>query len=305
MSAIVRIVAEDADELLNAGAYGAGAIIRVQSAATSGGAYADLTGTGSTPTIPLVAGDRTYTAYDPNGTATTWYRTRYENAGATRLSDWSTVFQVGTGDRLCTVGQVLSRLIQAGQPTDNADDELLDDLIVQVSDWIQHYTGRKLVPETGVTYVFDTFLGYVLHVPRGVRAITSMGVASTHQPDSGGAYTSIPAADQLLRPKAVDLPTGWPATQVWISRGSLAGTVTSFSTAQNGCTITGDFGFAQTPPDIQAVAIDAVVAAYQARKLGTSGVIGADDLAIVPWSQYFGKGSPQRQTLDRYLVFAV
>jgi hypothetical protein len=205
-------------------------------------------------------------------------------------------------DQLCTVAQVKARLFPAG-PVDATDDVLIGELVDQVSDWVQHYTGRKLVPEVAQTYVFDTAAGYVLRIPRGVRTVTSMGVATlTHQPDSGGTYTTIPAGDILLRPKAADLPIGWPSTEVRISRGTLAGTVSAFATVENGATITGDFGFAATPPDIQAVAIDAVVAAYQARKNGASGVIGADDQAIVPWSRFFSRGSPQRGTLDRYAV---
>lgn len=84
------------DQLLNAGAYGTGAIIRLQWSATSGGTYVDVTGTGSTPTIAIVTDVRSYTGYDLNGTAgTTWYRIRFENAAGTVVSAWSAVFQVG------------------------------------------------------------------------------------------------------------------------------------------------------------------------------------------------------------------
>ena len=86
MPNLVRVLVENPDELLNAGAYGAGAVVRVQTSATQAGTYADVSGTGSTPTLALVTLIRAYTGYDPNGTVSSWYRTRYENAGATRLS---------------------------------------------------------------------------------------------------------------------------------------------------------------------------------------------------------------------------
>jgi hypothetical protein len=212
---------------------------------------------------------------------------------------------LGSADcTLCTRDQVKTRLFPAG-PTDTNDDGLIDELIAQVSDWIEDYTHRKLCPDDGATYVFDTEAGYVMHIPRGIRAVTSMGVATlSHQPDTGGTYTTIPAGDILLRPKAQDAPGGWPYTQVRISRAH-TGTVGTFATIENGCTITGNFGFAATPPAIQAVAIDAVVAAYQSRKSGASGVIGAEDSAVVPWVRFFSKGSPQRATLDRYRHWAV
>lgn len=202
-------------------------------------------------------------------------------------------------DQLCTTAQVKGRLFPAGV-TDAVDDSLISEIIDEVSAWIEGYTGRKFIAETAQTYVFDTEAGYVLRIPRGIRAVTSMGVASTHQPDSGGSYTTVSAADILLRPKTVDLPEGWPYFEVHISRGTLAGTVSYFSRADNGATITGNFGFGSIPKDIEAVAIDAAVAAYQARKNGASSVMGADDTALPPWSKFFGRGSPQRGTLDRY-----
>ena len=202
-------------------------------------------------------------------------------------------------DQLCTTAQIKARIFPAGV-TDTADDTLISELIDQVSDYIEQTTGRKLVPVSSTTYVFDTVSGYVLRVPIGIRTISAFGVALTHQPDSGGVYTTVPAADYLLRPKAQDASQGWPFTEVRITRGLLTGMIGAFGSVQNGATITGTFGFAATPPDIQGVAMDAVIAAYQARKLGTSGVIGADMGALTPWSQFFSFGSPQRATLDRY-----
>lgn len=200
-------------------------------------------------------------------------------------------------DQLCTKAQVKARLFPNGV-TDTNDDTLIDEIIEEVSAWIQGYTGRKFVAETAVTYTFDTQAGYVLRIPRGIRAITSMGVASSHQPDTAGTYTTIPAAERLLRPLTADSPEGWPPTEVRLSRA--ATTVTHFSNAENGATITGNFGFATTPKDIEAVAIDATVAAYASRKNGASSAMGADDSPLPPWAKFFGRGSPQRATLDRY-----
>jgi hypothetical protein len=204
-------------------------------------------------------------------------------------------------DQLTTTAKVKTRLFPAGA-TDTNDDTLISDLIDQVSAWIQSYTGRKFVAEAAATYTFDTQSGYVLRIPRGIRAITSFGLASlAHQPDSGGTYTTISAANLLLRPLSGDRPEGWPATEVRFSRASSY----VFGTIENGATITGDFGWASIPPDIAAVAIDAVVAAYASRKNGASSVLGADDLALPPWSQFFSRGSPQRGTLDRYRHWAL
>jgi hypothetical protein len=206
-------------------------------------------------------------------------------------------------DQLCTPTQVKNRLqnAAAGVTFSTTDTTTIGELIDQVSDFIQHYTGRKLVPVTSTTYIVDTQAGYVLRFPIGVRTISALGIASTHQPDTGGVYTSVAAATILLRPSGPDLPVGWPATEIRLSRA----TASVFSTAENGASVTGTFGFAATPPDITAVTIDAVVAAFQNRKLGTSGVIGEDGTAIVPWSSFFTRGSPQRATLERYRYMAI
>jgi hypothetical protein len=203
-------------------------------------------------------------------------------------------------DQLCTIAQVKARLFPAG-PTDTGDDAMLTEIVEEVSDFIEQYTGRKLVPVTSADYYFDTVAGYVLRVPMGIRAVTFLGVNSmVNQPDTGGTYTTVAASDYLLRPKAQDAAQGWPFTEIHISRGVLAGTVTRFGNIENGAKLTCTAGFAATPPDIASVAIDASVTAYQNRKNGASGVMGSDDAALVPWRNFYGKGSSQRMTLDRY-----
>jgi hypothetical protein len=185
-------------------------------------------------------------------------------------------------DQLVTITQVKARLFPAGT-TDTSDDTLITEIVEEVSDYIQHYTGRQFVPSTGVTYVMNTRAGRVLRIPRGIRTVTSLGVnVIANQPDSGGTYTTITAANILLRPSTADLPPGWPATEIRLSGAQSVW----FANVENGATVTGNFGFAATPPDIQAVAIDGSVAAYQMRKNGTSGVFGADGDTGVPWWQF-------------------
>lgn len=199
-------------------------------------------------------------------------------------------------DQLVTTAQVKA---QNGIP-DATDDAVISAFIDEVSAWIEGYTSRKFVAEASATYVFDTQAGYVLRVPRGIRAVTSMGVNnSAHQPDSGGSYTTVAAHDILLRPKAEANDVGWPFMEVRISRNP-TGSITAFGSIENGCTITGDFGFATVPLDIQGVTIDAVIAAYQSRSDGASSTIGADDISIAPWRDFFMRGSPQRKILDSY-----
>lgn len=87
MPNILTLNVPNPDQLLNAGAYGAGAVVQVQSAVAEAGPYTDE------GTTPLVAATTSYTYFDTEGTSTTWYRTRYENAAGTTVSDWSSAFQ--------------------------------------------------------------------------------------------------------------------------------------------------------------------------------------------------------------------
>jgi hypothetical protein len=186
-----------------------------------------------------------------------------------------------------------------------ADTSLISELIDQVTDWVEDYTHRKLVAVSSTTYTFDTVAGWSLHVPIGIRTITLLEVAATSQPDSGGTYVTVAATDYILRPKVQEAGIGWPFTELRFARSTLAGTLSRFRDADNGARITGTFGFATTPPAIQAVTIDAVVTAWQNRKAGASGTLGADGSALIPWDEYFTARSPQRAALDRYRYFAV
>lgn len=83
---IPLIIQIDSDEVLSD--YGAGALVRIQSAIAKTGPFADL----ASPTVAVVAGISEYRFVDPAGTTTTWYRDRFENAGGSEVSAWSDPF---------------------------------------------------------------------------------------------------------------------------------------------------------------------------------------------------------------------
>lgn len=275
----LTIPVEEPDVILNAGMYGAGAVIRLQTAATEAGAYADVSGTGSTPTIAVVSGQRSYPGYDPNGSSTSWYRTRFENVGATRLSDWSPAFQAapeGSG-LICSLWDVKQALGKTGL-TDTADDEQLLEAIRRVTDDIIEYTGRQFVrqPASGTaTWTEDVGVGggllltgsRTLWFPRGIATLTTLEVATATQPESGGTYTTVTAAEVFLRPTAT-VRGDWPATRIDISDLSAS----YFSRGYNTVRLTGARGWDTVPYRIQAVAERAVVAAFLSKGSGAGGV---------------------------------
>lgn len=261
---VVRVTVENADELLNAAAYGAGAIVRLQSSATETGAYANEA------TASLVSGTRIYTLFDTDGANATWYRTRYENAGGTLTSDWSDVFQAGTEEAggICSLYDVKQALNETGTQYD----EELTELIREVTDDLIGYTGRRFVrsPLAGTTtIVMDVErCGRVLRIPQGIASLTTLEVASESQPETGGTYTTVAAADWMLRPAAHDRMAGWPATEIVI-RDNATGAVTEFTEGFNAARLAIALGWDRVPSDIGGIARRAVVRRFKNRGAAT------------------------------------
>lgn len=287
---------EDPDEILNAGAYGAGAVLRLQSSATEAGAFADVSGTGSTPSTTVITGTRLYTGYDPLGTVSTWYRVRVENAGATRLGDWCAAFQVaGESDGLiCSLYDVAQRM--TGTISAN-NRELLLEFIRDATIDIEGYCSRWFVPRplsgTATLVLTPTTTGRTLRIPKGIRSVTAIGYAASDQPDTGGTYTTITATDASLRPASIDRDPDFPvatAVQLLDSSSGL------FYPVLNGVTITGGFGCAAPPAHIAGIGANVVIRRFTARGSGVAMAAASDDFAgrVLRWT------SPEeRETLDR------
>lgn len=299
MPNILKLIVDDPDNVLNAGAYGAGAVIRLESAAVEGGPYADVTGTGSTPTTPIVAGVNAYTAFDPNGASTTWYQTRIENALGTRLSEWSDPFQVSIAgsDLICSLASVKRRL--KIEPTDTSKDDDLIEIIGEVTDEIVGYTQQNFIrlPSSGSeTFYFDVDVANgAIVIPGGIASVTSVEVAGVSQPSTGGTYTTVDPSAWGLRPSI--RRAGYPYTEILLSD---VGDVPSFYRGQNTARIVGALGWPAVPRDVEGIARAASVRRYLAK------ASGAADLAIVGptgnMTVLRSISTSEMKTLDRYRV---
>jgi hypothetical protein len=288
MANTIRVYSEDPDDILATGNYGAGALSRVQWCATETGVFADV------GTVVLVTATRAYTIYHTTGTATTWYRTRYENSGGTQASDWSPVFQVGGEEAgyLCSLADVRQRIVGLAA-SDTSPDEDLAEFIRAVSEQILAYTGREFVgTPAAVTRTFDVSGTTVtLWIPGGVRSVTTLGLASGDQPDTAGTYTT--TTSYYLRPLPHERSAGWPATRVETGSGVY------FSPGRSTVQIVGTFGWAEVPPTIGRIAADAVVAMYGALSSGSTGRITTDPgTGSLRFLRYIPK--EDRELLDSY-----
>ena len=266
MPNLVRISVDGSEDLLNASMYNAGAVVRLHSAATEAGAYA------SVGAASIVVGTRIYTIFDANGTVSTWYRTRYEDAGGVTVSDWSASFQAGPeeGNGVCSLYDVKQALSIAA--TDTGSDEELLELIGEITQDIIGWTGRRFVrmPLSGSsTFLFDIDqTANVLQIPQGIAAMTQLEVASGSQPETGGTYSVLASTEWMLRPTAHERSIGWPATSIVLGEGSW------FYPGRNTVRITGALGWATVPADIAGMAKRAVARRFKNRGAATVGRSG-------------------------------
>jgi hypothetical protein len=297
MAVTLTLTVEEPDAILNAGAYGTGALMRLQWCATETGAFADVSGTGSTPTIAVVTLTRSYAAFDPDGTVSRWYRTRFENAAGTRLSDWSDPFQPapeGTG-LICSLWDVKQALGITGT---TQDEDILEHIRRATSE-IMRYTGRRFVrsPASGTTtYLFDVGgSARVLRIPAGIAEASTLEVATSTQPETGGTYTTVPAAEWWLRPVVAERDYGWPATRICISdvSGSL------FWPGYNTVRVTMALGWETVPYDIAGIGERAAVSGYMSKGSGGANAVVGPSGAMTLLRNI----SPaDRATLDEYRV---
>jgi len=112
----LEVLVANTEDLLDAEAYGAGALLRWESSATVGGIYTEG------DTIALVSGTSVYDVWDAAGVeGTTWYRTRISDSGAgTTFSAYSTPFQTAAHGMPLSVSQ-----FRAFNPAPDLTDEAL------------------------------------------------------------------------------------------------------------------------------------------------------------------------------------
>ena len=178
---------------------------------------------------------------------------------------------------LCTLANVKVALFPTGS-TDAVDDALLQLYIDAFTGEVAEFTQRQFVTDAAPTdYYFDIscFTPYrSLYVPDGVQSVTALGFAKVSQPASGGTYTSVTAANILLRPLPVYRRAGFPADTIMISDLDLT---SAFYPGFNTVKVTMTCGFAAVPAEIERLAVANIVRRWQARKGGQSDSIGASD----------------------------
>lgn len=191
---------------------------------------------------------------------------------------------------LCSVAQVREYLQLPD--TETGQDGLIAALIPRVDQLIQSYTSREFEPTASATRTFRYWGGGTVSVmPYDLRTVT--GVSYDIE---SGSPTVLSSGDWVLRPlnttngtynsiELVDYYTRYPSgsTPVHVS-------------------ITGAWGFASVPADVEHAAIMAVVAALR-NEVGVSSVIG--EAGEVRFERPAALPGTVRAILDRYRVIPV
>lgn len=264
MANVLDITVDNPDELLNAGAYGASARVRLQTAAAAAGPFTDVAGTGSTPVITIVAATFSYTGYDPAGAEASWYRTRYESLDGTRLSSWTDPFQVGA----VTYADLDDLKEEVKPPTSQSDNHLLD-LLVQATGSINELCERDFFrhPFAGTeTRLFSGSGTRRLRVKAGIISLSTVELATA----TGQAYATLAGTDWYLEP--FEQGPGWPSESVVLSDVS---EFSSWYTGHQTVRLTGQFGFPEVPELVRKATIDLAREWYRAGP-GGGGPVGVN-----------------------------
>jgi len=155
MPVLLKIPVSDSGDLLRSDTYAAGALIRVESS-TDGSAYTEQ------GTVAIVDLTTEYEFGHPAGTADTYYRWRFSNAAATRLSDYSDVIR-GTelagstapgpvGHCYANLDQFKRYLVDVPGDYGNLNDDRLLRALLAASRKIDNHCSR-----TGYGYVVSGF----------------------------------------------------------------------------------------------------------------------------------------------------
>jgi hypothetical protein len=294
---VVRLTCENPEEVLSASWAGPGAVIQLQRATDEA-----FTTPVDVTTAALVAGTRIYVVLDSAGTASTWYRSRYETSGGASMSDWTAAFLPGdeTAGLICSLYDAKQRILgSALASTDTTLDEEILEYIRQATALIENRTGRFFTadPLSGASTFYLNGTGTDrIHIPRGIRSITSIAFATSDQPSDGsGTYSSITATRVYLEPEPIQRLRGWPA--FWIVLGTNAET-TFFPAVRYGVKLVAATGWAASPYDIQQVGLDLVVAAHRGR-----GAAGYDAITMNAGGERVFSGmlsAENRRTLQFY-----
>lgn len=263
---VLHLYVPNAAELLDASYLGPGALIRVERSATLSGTYSEIA------TAAIGPGTAYYTVYDSAGVDTSWYRSRYSNAGGSAFTAYSNAWQERPG--IFSLAEARARLgITA--VTDTKDDDLIRGLITAITNTLQNISGCWFQGDTADQILYfdgnESRGGMVLPVSVGIQSITTLELATM----TGGSYAVVPTNAYFLDPPRPD--PGFPFTSIAMSDQPM-GWWYRFYPGKRTVKATGKFGWAVWPEDVRQIGFNVLIRLYRARASGEGDVVGTTAL---------------------------
>lgn len=249
MAIKVVIVLDAPDDALKVDAYGAGALMRLERAASETGAYAEVA------TVAVVSATYQYEYWDAGGDETNWYRWRLSNVGNTEQGAYAPPFQgieaaiaARNAGSYATLDDVVLHMGRV--PSDSLHLARIERALGEAKGRLDVLAGADFFrhPQTGTES--RDYLGTgraVLHVHGGIVSLTTVQVKTSDD----GAWLTVDANDWRLESwagggaDALNPLPGWPYDHVL-----LTGRVT-YSTWPKGrvprARLTGAFGWSPMP----------------------------------------------------------
>ena len=273
---ILSVTVNNPDALLDASAFGVGALIRLESSATESGVYTEVA------TEAIVAGLELYSITDPAGTSSTWYRSRYSTAvpaGATDYSEYSAAFRPGVVDAYASLEMFRAYVRNQTTLATDEDAAIAQIALESAARAIDRATGRTFqLATTASARVFTAGIstgavGWPLYTRRyavdvdGFFDTTSLAVA--FDASGNGSYTT---ACTTFRVGPVNAPaTGKPYTSLLFDIGTMP------PLWEQGVEVTAKWGWNVVPaPIVNANLIQA--ARFLKRRDSPFGIAGSPEM---------------------------
>jgi hypothetical protein len=247
----VRVALDAPNQALSA--FGAGALVRIESAALEAGPFTEI------GTRPVVAATYLYELDDGAGTATTWYRWRLSNAGNTATSDysdpflgfgWSAPFTTeGMPRAYATLDDLLATFRQ--RVDDTVRLARLNQTLIRATQQINSKLKFDFFPHplTGTeTRIYDGDGTDKLCVHEGIY--TTAGLLVEISQDSGATFVTVSSGDLYAEPR--NPASGQPYFHLRLTPLSAYRT---FPRGRQTVRVTAGFGWAAVPEDVKEATI--------------------------------------------------
>lgn len=247
--------------------YGAGALLRVERAATEAGVYVEI------GTVAIDAGSTEYTLWDPAGAATSWYRWRASDAGDTTYSAYSDAFQGSDAEDTSSERYAPLSAVLAGYQQTVPDDARtrLDNSLLDATDQISDLVGLAFFTGSAETWTINELVvspsGLCVH--DGIVSLTTVEVRSSVHSD----WVELEANEWELVPA---LKSGYPSFHIRLT--GIDANPRWPCGATSAVRLTGIRGWPAVPRSIRRATIDRArqLSAWDASRPG--GVTGPEEL---------------------------